>query len=179
MSKLAVIFPGMGYHADKPLLYYAVKLAESSGYQIVKITYPPRESLNGEQVRSFVEECIRCAKDALAGFDLTEQEDILFISKSIGTVVATAFAAFHQVEARHILFTPLAETFIHATKGCGIAFSGTKDQYADHEQIKASCEQFNIPLTAVKDGNHSLETGDIIHDLATMQTVMQAVKEYI
>ena len=179
MSKLAVIFPGMGYHADKPLLYYAAKLAESSGYQIVKITYPPRESLNSEQMRPFAEDCVRCAKDTLAGIDLSAQDDILFISKSIGTVVATAFAASHEVQARHILFTPLLETFIHATDSCGIAFSGTKDQYADHERIKALCEQHNIPLTAVPGGNHSLETGDVLHDLQTMQNVMQAVKAYI
>ena len=28
-GKLAVIFPGVGYHADKPLLYYGRKLANS------------------------------------------------------------------------------------------------------------------------------------------------------
>ena len=32
-GKLAVIFPGVGYHADKPLLYYGRKLAKQHGYQ--------------------------------------------------------------------------------------------------------------------------------------------------
>ncbi len=26
-NRIAVFFPGIGYHKDKPLLYYAVKLA--------------------------------------------------------------------------------------------------------------------------------------------------------
>ena len=31
--KLAVFFPGIGYHCDKPLLYYSQKLAKECGYE--------------------------------------------------------------------------------------------------------------------------------------------------
>lgn len=37
--KLAVIFPGIGYTADKPLLYYASRLAKKHGYQIHTVSY--------------------------------------------------------------------------------------------------------------------------------------------
>ena len=37
--KLAVIFPGIGYTADKPLLYYASRLARHYGYQILAVSY--------------------------------------------------------------------------------------------------------------------------------------------
>ena len=30
-KKIAVVFPGVGYHADKPLLYYSRKLAAQYG----------------------------------------------------------------------------------------------------------------------------------------------------
>ena len=40
--KLAVIFPGIGYTADKPLLYYASRLARHYGYQILAVSYGPR-----------------------------------------------------------------------------------------------------------------------------------------
>lgn len=33
MNKMAVFFPGIGYHCDKPLLYYAQKLAAEKGYE--------------------------------------------------------------------------------------------------------------------------------------------------
>lgn len=33
MAKLAVYFPGIGYHCDKPLLYYGRKTACEQGYQ--------------------------------------------------------------------------------------------------------------------------------------------------
>ena len=31
--KAAVFFPGIGYHCDKPLLYYSRKLAKECGYE--------------------------------------------------------------------------------------------------------------------------------------------------
>ena len=38
-EKLAVIFPGMGYNGDKPLLYYTKKLAKAAGYDVIDVTY--------------------------------------------------------------------------------------------------------------------------------------------
>ena len=38
-KKLAVIFPGIGYHTDKPLLYYSKKLAKTKDYEVVEIKY--------------------------------------------------------------------------------------------------------------------------------------------
>ena len=34
MKKLAIIFPGVGYHKDKPLLYYSSKLVKGLGYDV-------------------------------------------------------------------------------------------------------------------------------------------------
>ena len=39
MSKIAVLFPGIGYHKDKPLLYYSMKIAKEDGYQPVYIDF--------------------------------------------------------------------------------------------------------------------------------------------
>ena len=38
-KRMALILPGLGYHSDKPLLYYAKKLFRQRGYQIEEITY--------------------------------------------------------------------------------------------------------------------------------------------
>ena len=44
-KKLALIFPGMGYHKDKPLLYYSSRIVQNLGYEIIHIEYldmPPK-----------------------------------------------------------------------------------------------------------------------------------------
>jgi hypothetical protein len=38
-KKIAVLFPGIGYTCDKPLLYYTGKLAVARGYKLVKVEY--------------------------------------------------------------------------------------------------------------------------------------------
>ena len=50
-----------------------------------------------------------------------EYEDILFVSKSIGTVISSAFARSINSQRRIILFTPLQQTFLFAD-GNGIVF---------------------------------------------------------
>ena len=39
-NQLAVLFPGIGYHIDKPLLYYSAKLARARGYDLLAVQYP-------------------------------------------------------------------------------------------------------------------------------------------
>ena len=36
-KQLAVLFPGIGYHADKPLLYYSAKLARAHGCEVTTV----------------------------------------------------------------------------------------------------------------------------------------------
>ena len=33
-EKLAVLFPGVGYQIDRPLLYHSAKLARERGYEV-------------------------------------------------------------------------------------------------------------------------------------------------
>ena len=46
MKKIAVIFPGIGYTAQKPLLYYTASAAQDEGYQLLKLDY-------GEDIHTF------------------------------------------------------------------------------------------------------------------------------
>ena len=41
--KLVVCFPGIGYHCDKPLLYYGRRVAESVGYKERRICESDRK----------------------------------------------------------------------------------------------------------------------------------------
>ena len=61
--KLALIFPGIGYHADKPLLYYSIRLARNAGFDVRTIQYDPfPDDALGSRERMI--ECVRQALDA-------------------------------------------------------------------------------------------------------------------
>ena len=94
--KLALIFPGIGYHADKPLLYYSTRLARSAGFDTRTIQYAPfPDDALGSRERMI--ECVWQALDAaeaqFGSIDFTQYEELLFISKSIGTARTMELAA--------------------------------------------------------------------------------------
>ncbi|MBP3460293.1 MAG: hypothetical protein J6K58_13875 [Lachnospiraceae bacterium] len=73
--KLAVIFPGIGYHTDKPLLYYAKKLAKAYGYEIREVPYGNFP----KNVKGSEEKMKESFFSALAqSFEFIEQDGIVF-----------------------------------------------------------------------------------------------------
>lgn len=181
MRRLAVIFPGIGYHTDKPLLFYSKKLAKQVAYEIVEVPYidlfkdvtDPDKKLEVAFHSAFAQ-----TEEMLKDIVFEEYEDILFISKSIGTVVASAYAKKHGLKVKHILYTPVAATFSFEPKN-GVVFHGTADPMADTDMVKQACQERRLPLHIIENGNHSLETGDVLQDLEILKTVMEKTEEYI
>ena len=179
--KLAVLFPGIGYTCTKPLLYYAGKLAAAHGYRVLPIAYGdfPKDA-KGDPLKMqicFVS-AYEQAEETLRSVRWEECDDVLFIAKSIGTTVAARYAREHDVAARLILMTPLAETF-RFTGGSAIAFHGTADPWAVTNEIRRACREQGIPLYLTEGANHSLETGIVQTDLATLAETMGIIDRFI
>lgn len=176
-KKIAVLFPGIGYTCDKPLLYYAGKIAASKGYELVKVEYgnfPSGIKGNKEKMEKAFQCGLEQTEDILKDIRWKEYEEILFVSKSIGTVISSAFARQHQLTVKNILFTPLRQTFLFADEN-GIVFHGTADPWAETKDITEGCKKLNLPLILTKQGNHSLETGDILKDLQNLEKTMRVL----
>ena len=176
-KKIAVLFPGIGYTCDKPLLYYAGKIAVSKGYELVKVEYgnlPSGIKENKEKMEKAFQCGLEQTEDILKDICWEEYEDILFVSKSIGTVISSAFARQHQLPVKNILFTPLRQTFLFADEN-GIVFHGTADPWAETKDITEGCKKLNLPLILTEQGNHSLETGDILKDLQNLEKTMRVL----
>ena len=180
--KIAVVFPGIGYHCDKPLLYYARKIANECGYEeVITLDY----SYDGGNIRGNKEKMEAAFKalyvqavKALSDIDFTQYEDVLFISKSVGTIIASAYAKEYGIECRQVLYTPLEYTFNYEHLDA-IAFIGSADPWSDvDEVIKLSTSQ-GVPISLYKDTNHSLEGPDAEHNIVMLCDVMKRTKEYI
>ena len=176
--KLAVLFPGIGYTCDKPLLYYSGKLASKLGYEVVPVPYGNfKKKIKGDRNRmeeSF-QSALSQAEELLGDVKWESFEEIVFISKSIGTIVASFYARQHGLSVRSILFTPLSDTFEYAENPAAV-FHGTSDPWADTAVITELCRKKNIPLYLTPGANHSLETGNIFEDIRNLEGVMKTVK---
>ena len=94
-EKLAILFPGVGYQIDRPLLYHSAKLARERGYEVCTVSYPPLPTgLRGkpERIQQAIELCSRAAAEQLSEIAPDQHKQLLFISKSLGTAVAAVCA---------------------------------------------------------------------------------------
>src|SRR5699024_9165803 len=104
-------------------------------------------------------------------------ETILFISKSIGTAVAAAFAKRHRISAHHIFYTPVEPSFTVMNQN-GIVFHGTKDPWVSTLLVKEKCTEKRLPLIIIENANHSLETGNVLTDLKNLVFIMEHTEQY-
>lgn len=200
MSKLAIIFPGIGYTPDKPLLYYGRKLAEKAGYECRTVSYDyhgDKRKLRGdpEKMQEVFTELYAQTVQALSGVEFTDHEEVLFLSKSVGTVIAAAYAKKLQKEGneckaviRQIFYTPLEATFTVTSAeasadayapGQAIGFLGTADPWSNPKEVLRLAGQKQVPMYVYEDANHSLETGVVGRDLDNLKDVMENTAEFL
>ena len=180
-KKIAVIFPGVGYHVDKPLLYYSRKLEGQYGYEIVCADYGKLPSgIKGDMKKMYeaYEQALANVTEKLSALDFSSYDRVLFISKSIGTAVAASYDAKYEIGAGHIYYTPVEASF-QAIGTEGIVFHGTGDDWAKTEVISAECEKRGLPLYLTEHANHSMETGNVLRDLEILKTIMEKTDQYI
>ncbi|MEE0955079.1 MAG: alpha/beta hydrolase [Eubacterium sp.] len=178
---IAVVFPGIGYHVDKPLLYYSKKLAAGYGYEIKDVPYGGfKKNIKGNEKK--MEEAYRDAlkqcRSLLADVDFGKYDRILFLSKSIGTSIAASYAEENGLKTGSVFYTPVHRSF-GLMKDPGIVFHGTADQWLDHEVFMNEIAKTSCPFYLIEGGNHSLETGNVETDLVNLQFIMKKTDDFI
>lgn len=179
--KLCVLFPGIGYHCEKPLLYYSSRLAKNKGYDVVPLKFsdfPEGAKGSEEKMYKAAAHALSQAEEQLSDIGLSRYDDIVFIGKSIGTKAALAFREEHAPNAKAVLLTPLEMTFEHDASNC-IAFHGTSDQWASTAGIERLCREKNVPLYEYERANHSIETDDVIKNIENLKHIMETIERFI
>lgn len=202
--KLVVIFPGIGYHCDKPILYYGKGIAAECGYtEVVEVNYTGFEGgIKGD--RQKMEQAfyhgMAQAEEILKDIDWERYESVLFLSKSIGTIIANAYANKNKISCRNIYYTPLEDTFSFGPLK-GIAFSGTADTWVVPERIEAEAKKQEMKVRDIwskessegetpgqtlflaEGTNHSLEldkkAGHCLENIDILHRVMELSKQYL
>ncbi len=164
--KLCVLFPGIGYHCNKPLLHLSGWMAINCGYTVKGLRYtnfPDGAKENQEKMRAAVAHALEQSEKQLAMTDFSKYERIIFIGKSIGTAACLAYREKYGIKAECFLLTPLELTFAYPVHDC-VAFHSTIDPWAETQTIERLCAENNVTLYEYKNANHSLETGDAHED---------------
>lgn len=155
-KKIVISFPG-GRGSEIPLLYFAAKHYEDLGYEKRFINHP---AYGEERLDVLMEN----AEKVLQSVAFEEYEDIIFVAKSIGTLVACGLKEKYHIPASLILFTPLEDTlnYIHSQNNIILVSAGDKDRYLETKILKAVCEKENVNCYIESDVGHRME---VLYDL--------------
>lgn len=174
-KRIVVIFPGGNYSADCPLLYYAGFKYETRDYEKVTINFQESTNKNNSFDEN-VDSCKSMALNQLKSIDFFDFEDVVFVSKSIGTVIAGWMEEKLAVKVRHIFLTPIQETlpYIKKDKNIIAVISGTKDKYLDSEFLKNHCKENDIFLKQIEGAGHRLEIwGDMDRNIDILREIVE------
>ncbi len=185
MSKqLAVIFPGAGYHCDKPLLYYSKKLAKNKDYEIIEADYDFKEIVkdikeDAEATMKALDYGFERVANQLKDIKFDQYDRVVFIGKSIGTAIAARYNMTYELEADQIVFTPIEATFGFINPCEGFVFHGTADPLCNTDMCEQLCDQMSLTCAIIPEANHSLETGDVQVDLENLARIMTMVERIL
>lgn len=192
--KICVLFPGIGYTTEMPLMYYPGKMTLGLGYELVRLKYhdlPSGVKGNKEKMKMAFDIAFEQSVEQLKDVEWNKYEEILFIGKSIGTAIAAKCGqelGLNEVldesitlnrVIKYVYLTPLEETYLFTKSASGIAFHGNSDPWAETEVITKKSAENDIPLFIYENANHSLETGDILIDIESARDVMDKILNFI
>lgn len=184
---LAIIFPGLQYTCEMPLLYYLTSILINQGTDVLQLY----TDYNQASYRTLPqEEQLRWLReDALAALRLgVKQRDytrLILVGKSIGTMaLAQVLGSGVTEEVRTIWLTPLLRQPAVAEaaarlKAPALFIVGTGDATYDAPALAAVRETSAAEALLVEGANHSLEIpGDPLRSLHILQQVMGRVADF-
>ncbi len=175
MKNLAVLFPGINYNTDKPLLYYAGKIAKKHEFEVVNVSYGNLPDSSREKIFDYA---LMAANTAINKIAFESYDSIFFISKSIGTLVAGTIQKSLPQQVHSIFFTPVSQSVPFLCKD-SIVFTGNRDSYVHISEVIKRREETGFELHIAKEANHSLETGDVLRDIMMLQKIEELCEQYI
>ena len=174
MKKLIIIFPGVGYGLDSPLLYYADFVYETKGFDRIYMNY---ESIFANRDLSLKDKLQKVREYILAqvksvNFDL--YDEVVFLSKSVGSVESGILAEQLKLDVVQVFITPIEEAIPYCDAN-SIVVIGTKDKA--YELYKNHCKENKIKAMYIEDANHSLEIeGQPYESIDVLKSVMQFIE---
>lgn len=174
MKKLIIIFPGVGYGLDSPLLYYADFVYETKGFDRIHMNYQSIFSNRDLSLENKLQKVREYILEQVKDIDFDLYDEIIFLSKSIGSVEAGILAEQLKLDVIQIFITPIEEAISYCNANC-IVVIGTEDKA--YELYKNHCDKNKIKAMYIKDANHSLEVeGQPYESIDILKSVMRFIE---
>lgn len=177
-TTLVVLFPGLAYSCELPLLYYAQQSAIEHHYDVLALEYgdqSARTDFKFEKLEQLVEECLQAIAQVSSKYD-----QYIFISKSLGTVIAGEVSRrFAEDTVQHIYLTPIELTVPYIKETSGYVIYGTRDEWFSEQSIRHIQGLPQIRPYPVLEASHNLEVDTVAHSLLVMREIVLLYKSFM
>lgn len=186
---LGIIFPGLGYNSDMPLLYYPAKLLVDRGADVLQLR--PAYNMQEFQSLSGEERARRAFADATAALRaaLAERryQRVTLVGKSIGTMALahlvateTQLAGAVTVWLTPLLRIPQVAEAAAKFRGPALYVAGTADPNHDADAMARVQKATGAEALIFQDADHSMEIrGDLLRSVAILQQIVQAIAGFL
>ncbi len=188
-DNLALIYPGLRYSCDKPLLYYTTNLLLERGYDVLQL----RANYRTPQFQdlSQADRTIQLIEDGKAllnaGRQAKSYSNLLLTGKSLGTL--TMAFIFNEdrnlLNAKTIWLTPLlhlppvSQISLELT-GPAFVVGSDADPTFESEPVTKIQSMSNTTTQIIKHANHSLEIpGEPLRSLQILTQVMENLNSFL
>ena len=111
--------------------------------------------------------------------DLSDYEDVVFVSKSLGTYFSCKIKDELGIPARLVLYTPVEETvpYIKGDNDIILVAAGDADKFMPADRLISICSKENLPCLIEKGVGHSMEiSNDLSKNLSIVQNVVSKLQ---
>ena len=171
---IAVCFPGTGFTCKEALFERLASDFASRGYDTVRLDFSHIPFREIESLEEAVAVAQRAVKRQLAHIAFSEYEDIVFVSKSLGTILAAQYERDANLLPRHLFLTPLNKTLTlirPETRVLAMAL-GTEDRFLTARALMSYCEPRGIVCCIIEGVNHSLKDDQ---DIERTQQIIERI----
>lgn len=156
---IAVCFPGTGFTCKEVLFERLGADYAKREYDVIKLDFSHIPFREIESLEEAIAVAQRAVKRQLSHVSFLEYEDVVFLSKSLGTILALEHDNANNIRARHLLLTPLNKTLsqVHPETRVIAMVLGTQDRFLTGRALASFCEGRGIRHCLIEGVNHSLK----------------------
>lgn len=173
-GKLVIAFPGTGFTTQEPLFQKCFSVFQSKGYQVIQLDLSMIPFKEIATIPEAVEAANRQVALQLKDIRLAEYEDVVFVSKSLGTVCAGWLEEQGGCHPRQLYLTPIRETleYIQSDSRVMALVLGDKDRLMSVGELEAFCAPRGLRTVVFAGVGHSLKDDE---DPTRTQSIVEQV----
>jgi len=188
-ARLAIVFPGLGYTCDMPLLYHATAILTGVGADVLQVHHDYQSGTVFSELSPADQlECV--AADALASYRALPARGacsrLTLIGKSLGTIALATLATSGElrghVEAAWLTPTlkrPELTSRLRVWDGRSLVIAGDADPHFDRSTLAELERHGDVTSVIVPGADHSLEVPDgAIENLGILTRAMDALHRF-